>query len=109
MTAPPTVPLTVTLEAAALIAELEMEAEFEQMVEHTRRTVPFLRRIEVVLDLPCDMGDDPRVTIEAWRREPLPADDATQREWGDWLVETFPPDVFRYFGMMLIDELADAS
>ncbi len=94
-----TVPLTIEPEAAARIAELGMQAEFEQMLEHTRQVVPNLDRINVTLALPYDTGDEPGIIIEAMRNDPYVGDDRTWWEWGGWFVNTFPPDVCRHFVM----------
>jgi hypothetical protein len=91
------VPVTITPEAAALVAELGRQAEFEQMLEHTRQSVPNLHSIEVVrYDDP--EGDDSRVRITAWIDEPWRGDISVHTDWGKWFVTTFPPEVCRYFG-----------
>jgi hypothetical protein len=50
MTAAMRLPIDVTPEAAARVAQLGMQAELESMLEHTSRTVPDLRGLRVVLD-----------------------------------------------------------
>ncbi len=99
-----TIPVTVTPEAAARIAELGMQAELERMLEHTRQTAPGLRSIEVQLALPYDTGDDTSINIEATRENPHLPYDPTDRNWGAWKVRTFPPDVCRYFVMLSVYE-----
>src|SRR5579884_3757988 len=47
MSASPDVPLTITPEAAARVAELGMQKELEQMIAQVRRVVPDLAAIEV--------------------------------------------------------------
>src|SRR5205807_2017132 len=59
MNASTNVPTIVPPEAAARIAELGMQPEFERMLEHIRRSVPDLRRIEVEVSWPYDTGTDP--------------------------------------------------
>ncbi len=94
------IPLTVSPEASARIAELGMQAEFEQMLEHTRQTVPRLHSIEVILAYdPCPTVE-PMVVIEPHRDEPPPGDDPTDREWAAWQSSTFPPNVCANFLMM---------
>jgi hypothetical protein len=97
MSAVTTIPLTVDPEAADHIARLGMQAEFDRMIEHTRQTVPGLRRIHVWLQPPYDTGDDPGVIIEIIRNDPFQLDDPTRKQWYDWLIETFSPDVLRHF------------
>ncbi len=99
-----TIPVTVTPEAAERVAELGMQAELECMLEHTRQTVPGLRSIEVRLALPYDTGDVPTIIIEAAKCFPARADEPTQTEWDDWQMNTFPPDVYRHFLLMTLQE-----
>ncbi len=63
---PTTIRITVTPEAAVRVAELGMQAELDQMLEHTRQTVPGLKSIEVQETLPYDTGDE--TTISAFSR-----------------------------------------
>jgi hypothetical protein len=92
-----TVPLTVTPEAAARVAELGMQREFEQMLEHVRQTVPRLVTIEVELAEPYDTGDEPRVLIRPIMKNPHLEYDPTNWENSAWTVETFPPEVCMHF------------
>jgi hypothetical protein len=96
------IPVTVTPEAADRVAELGLQTEFEHMLEHARQTIPGLQRIEVELAPPYDMGDEDRVRIQAFRdpatRTP---EDRTWREWIDWEISTFSPDVLRYIGVSI--------
>lgn len=97
---PTTIPLTVSPEAAARVAELGMQKEFDRMLEHTRQTVPGLQAISVNLAYdPCG-SDDPRVVIDVIMADPHLEDDPTGRQWGRWFVTTFPPDVCRHFVML---------
>ena len=93
------IPLTVSDEAAALIAEWGMQREFEQMVEHTRQTVPGLKSIAAIADFgPC--GDDPGVILCSLRADPGPGHDRTDWDWGSWQIATFPPQVCIRFTML---------
>lgn len=104
MNAATAIPLTVTSDAAARIAELGMQTEFEQMLEHARQTIQGLQRFEVILVPPHDTGDDPGVVIEAIRPAvSLPTDAEARHEWRDWLLETFSPDVWRHFVLWTLD------
>jgi hypothetical protein len=94
-----TVPVTITPEAAALVAELGMQKEFEQMLEHTQQTVPGLHAIRVVLADLYDTGDEPHVLLEAWMTVADIVHDPTPEQWGRWQVETFPPQVCEHFGL----------
>jgi hypothetical protein len=102
MSAATTVPLTVTPEAAAHIAQLGMQREFDLMIERTRQTVPYLRSIAVTLEEPYDTGDEPGIVIGAAVDNPHPLEDSSRRQWGRWKIETFPPDVCRHFVMLVV-------
>ena len=97
-----TIPITVTEEAAARVAELGMQREFEQMLEHTVQTVPDLKSVEVILAPPYDTGDYPRVILEASRTVPLVPPDETESQWWDWQIGTFPPRVCAHFLMQTL-------
>jgi hypothetical protein len=99
-----TIPVTVTSKAAERVAELGMQAELERMLEHTRQKVPGLRSIEVQLALPYDTGDETSIVIQARRDNPHLSNDPTDWDWGGWKVDTFPPDVCRYFVMLSVYE-----
>jgi hypothetical protein len=99
MTAPTTVPLTITEEAAERLAELGMHAEFERMLEHTRQTVPGLRAMRVAIRPVYDTHEDTGITIEAIVDETYRPEDRTWWQWQDWLHDTFPPHVFEHFSM----------
>jgi hypothetical protein len=100
MTAPTTVPLTITPDAAEQISRLGLQAEFERMVEHVREAVPRLHRIEVSLYDRCELGapdEPPGIAIHAYRGDPYQFSDPTDRDLRDWFLTSFPPDVGRYF------------
>src|SRR5262245_24026230 len=93
-----TIPVNITPEAAEHVAQLGMQAELEQMLQHTLQTVSGLHRIDVTLHDSYDLGDEPGVVIEAWRDPACHSpDDKTQWELGRWQVETFSPDVCWHF------------
>jgi hypothetical protein len=96
-------------DAAARVAELRMQPELQQMIQHTREVVPQLKHIRVVLDPPYDTGDDPYLTIEATRGGTYNGDDPTQREWGAWFVNQFSPDVCRHFNLQVLYGTTDAG
>src|SRR5262245_10427375 len=98
------IPVTVSEDAAAFIAELGMQREFEQMIEHTRQTIPDLRMIDVVLD-PDPSGEiGPGIIIQPHRPDPGPGPDPAEREWGVWLTNAFPPQVWTNFVLMSLYE-----
>jgi hypothetical protein len=89
-----TVPISVTPEAAARVAELGFERELQQMLDHTIKSIPGLRAIEVQLALPYDTGDETSITIEATRDLPPQIPDPAEQQWGKWVIETYHPDVW---------------
>jgi hypothetical protein len=94
--------VTVTPEAAERVAELGLQADLERMLEHTRQTVTGLKQLEVVLDPPYDTGDEPYITIEALRDRSFRVEnDPTWRQWSEWTIFNFPPDVFRHINLMI--------
>ena len=71
MNEPADVPVVVDPEATARVAELGMQAEFDQMLDYARRAVPDLRRIDVEVAWPYDTGREPGVTIVATTGRPM--------------------------------------
>src|SRR5262245_41680741 len=95
MTTQTSIPVTITPEAAAYVAALELQASFERMLERTRQTIPKLHKLVVTVQPPYDLGGDPCVLIEGWRDDPeLSYDDL---EWAHWKSSTYPPEVSQYF------------
>ena len=109
MAAATTIPVTVEPDAAARVAELGMQAELQQMIEHTRQVVADLQNIRVVLEPPYDTGDEPYLTIYSTRAGSYNGDDPTEGEWGSWKVNTFSPDVCRHFAMLVLYGNANAG
>jgi hypothetical protein len=109
MSAIASIPVNVTAEAAAQVAKLGLQAQLQQMIEHTRQSVPGLRCIDVELAPRYDEPkEEPGVTILATRDDPHLDDDPTGRELAHWIVSTFPPDVFRHLLIQIHYESADA-
>jgi hypothetical protein len=87
------VPLTVTPEAAARIAELGFHQQVEQMIDYAQQQIPKLVRIEVVLTERYDMGGPPGVTVKAWTDRDFDPADKTRANLDRWFVTNFPPAV----------------
>jgi hypothetical protein len=100
MSTPVTVPVTVTAEAAALVAELGMRVELDRMVEHTLQAVAGLQHVAVTLEPPYETRPLPGINIEAHTDRPFVEGDRTQGQWDRWLVTTFPPEVCEHFALM---------
>jgi hypothetical protein len=94
------IPITISPAAADRVAQLSMQRELKQMLEHALRTVSGLRSVEVKLALPYDTDVETSITIEALLDHPNPVEDRTRWEWADWQSATFPPEVCWYIRLM---------
>jgi hypothetical protein len=95
-----TVPVTVTPEAAARVAELGMQCELERMLEHSRQGCPTCDPSKCDWPCPTIPATKPRLSSKPpWTIVTLEYD-PTEDELGSWKVDTFPPDVCRYFVIM---------
>jgi hypothetical protein len=97
-----TVPLTISKEAEARVAELGMEEPFRQMLDHIQQTVPGLRAISVVLQEPYDMGGGPCVIFDVTMADPKIGNDSTEMDFGRWKHETFSPEVNQHFVLLRV-------
>jgi hypothetical protein len=96
------IPVTVTDEAHQWIAEKKMLREFEMMLEHTRQAALHLRAIEVKLEHDPSGVIPAQIVIWSYRHNPGGNYDSTDWQWGEWQVETFPPEVCLNFIMLTI-------
>jgi hypothetical protein len=103
-----TIPVTVTPEAAARIAELGFQTQIEQMIEHARHLADVVR-IEVMLNERYDMGGEPGVAVWAWAPRPFDPNDTTDRDLARWEVDTFPPEVLEHLLLTYIKGTPDAG
>ncbi len=90
------IPVTVAEDAAARVAQLGMQREFEQMIEHAKQIMPHLRYLRVTLEYNPECGhEDPSVVIWAHRSDVPPEDrvDPVAEEYRRWESDTFPPEV----------------
>jgi hypothetical protein len=95
------VPVVVTDEAAAYIAQVSMQQELEQMLDWIRQHVIPLEGIRVILDRRLYEKLPPHVYIRAYQgraNENTPLD-LVQFDWGHWKVHTFPGNVCTTFSM----------
>jgi len=92
------IPVAVSPDAAARVAELGLQREFQMMIDQLKQIIPGLRAIEVTLEYPPDYEDDPMVLLTTYQPEYSgPGLDPTHVAWADWLVQAFAPDVLRHF------------
>jgi hypothetical protein len=90
------VPVTITPEAAARVAELGFHAELEQMFENARQLVPDLRRIEVELNVRYDEEGPDGILLTAISGAAWTPDDAVWKRVSRRQVDTFPPEVLEH-------------
>ena len=96
MNAATDVPVTITAEAEARIAELGMRKELEQMIAHVREVVPELAAIEVEIVECYDTRDETGVSIIAYSDRVFEAGDETSFHLDRWVVTVFPPQVLEH-------------
>jgi hypothetical protein len=104
------IPVTVTDEARAWIADLGMQREFEMMLEHTLQTVSGLNAIQVKLEHDPSGAIEPQIVIWCYRENKGGEEyeyDPTDWDWGTWKIETFPPEVCLNFVMLSTDGVPD--
>ena len=96
MNAATDVPVTITAEAEARIAELGMHEDLEQMIAHVREVVPELTAIEVEIAECYDSRDETGVSIIAYSDRVFVPGDTTSWDLTGWAVTTFPPQVLEH-------------
>jgi hypothetical protein len=109
MTLSATVPVSVTPEAAARIAGLGFQAHMDRMIDYARQNLPELTRIQVVLNERYDMGGEPGVAVEAYRRYSFDPPERIRRQVGKWMVSEFPPEVLEHLMVDYLPEAPDAG
>ena len=90
------VPVTITPEAEARLAELGMRKEMEQMVAHVREVVPGLAAIEVTIEECYDSRDETGIRIEAYSDQVFEPGNTVSWDSAAWAVKTFPPQVLEH-------------
>jgi len=93
-------PLTITDDAAAYIAERGIKEPFQRMLDNIPRRIPFVHAVSVSLQEPYDLGGDPRVVLDVSRDHPGSLDDPAERQWIEWVVKSFTADDFQHFALL---------
>jgi hypothetical protein len=101
MSATTTVPVTVSPEARSFVDRLGQGHELETMIDRVRHTVSGLRSINVVLDEVTEEMP-PGVVLWVHRDDMGTRSDPTHRDWIDWMVESFPPNVCQNFTLLSV-------
>lgn len=108
MNASTEVPVTITPEAEARLAELGMRPQAEQMIAHVREVVPGLAAIEVTIEECYDSRDETGIRIEAYSDRVFEPGDTTSWDLTRWVVETFPPRVLEHLAILFSPGRPDA-
>ena len=94
-----TVPVTITPEATAYVAELGMQREFEEMLAHALQFFPDLRSIQVELE-PAYDGDMPCVVFVPILNQRNAENQQLDLDWIGWKNNTFPMQIAMNFSML---------
>lgn len=96
MNASTEVPVVITPEAEARLAELGMRPQAEQMIAYLRQVVPGLMALGVELEECYDTRDETGVSITAYSDRVFEPEDTTSWNSTRWAIETFPPQVLEH-------------
>lgn len=96
------IPVTITLEATAHIADLGLQNVFEQILDRARRTIPGLLSLTVTYQ-PGYEGDIPCVLLEAESSDYQAANKAAEAI-GLWRVTEIPPQQGQHFLLWALPE-----
>jgi hypothetical protein len=91
------VPVVVQPEVAARVSELGHEVPFDQLLQQVEKLTAGLQEIQVELVPDYDEGGEPGIYILGVVDPTVGTDDAARREWGEWKIASFPPDVWRHY------------
>jgi hypothetical protein len=95
-----TIPLAVSQQATDYIAEHDLEAVFQRMLDHIPQHFSGLQSISVILQPPYDLGGNDCVIIDVKREIPTQNYDPSDRNWRSWLIDNFLPDEFTHFCLL---------
>jgi hypothetical protein len=109
MSAEITISVQIAPEAAERIAELGLQREFEQMLDHARQTIPHVSRIEVTAPPRYDLGGDPLVFLEAFVTAPgsTEARMKLERGYDEWVWSIFPQELYHHFVLHISPRVAN--
>jgi hypothetical protein len=96
-----TVKVDITPEAAARIAELGLENEFERVAEYTRSAVPTLSEIRVETWIDYEEGAGPYLRLTATKDGPYVRRDPDVQKWKRGLLEFTSYDFNRWCSIHL--------
>lgn len=98
------IPVTFTAEATERIAELGLQNEVQQMIEHVKQAVPDVVAIDVEQWYDYESGGPAFLTIRVWKPGVMHSldDFGPADEWHTWLYRTYPADVRQWFTFDLL-------
>ena len=91
------IPTKIAPEAVKFVAELGMQKELDVMLQHARQTIPGLQFVDVSYD-EDPTANIPGVFIWAHRDEQGLGNNEIHKQWTQWKMESFPPEVGIRFG-----------
>src|SRR5438270_897648 len=94
----------ITPEAQALIDQLKLEQPLHKMLDHIAQAVPALRALQVDYAPAYEAGYDPGVILNVTVKSEAPLEDTTERDFGRWQIDNFPPEVFQHFTLLAVYE-----
>jgi hypothetical protein len=90
------VPVTISPEAAARIAELGLRNAVGRMVDYAVQHLPELDRIEVTLYDRYELCDEPGLAIDAYSHGRFDPAGKTDQDLDRWMVAEFPPKTLQH-------------
>ena len=108
MNASTDVPVSITPQADARLAELGMHKEAEQMIAYVRSVVPDLTGIDVEVAECYDTRDETGVSIIAHSDRVFDSGDTISWDSIHWAVTTFPPQVLEHLCILFSPGTPDA-
>ncbi len=93
-----TIPIQVSDEAARHIEQMGLREPLQRLLDEIPKRIKTVQWIKVGLEHIVDEGGRSLVAIDAARVYPG-RDDPSGREFGRWVTETFPPEIWEHFGV----------
>ena len=101
MSALATIPVEVSDEAARHIEQLGLQEPFQRMLDEIPKRFQAVHWIKVGLEHIVDEAYRPVVAIDVARVHPG-GDDPSGRQFGRWVVETFPTEIWEH---LIVDDI----
>ncbi len=94
------VPVQITEEAEHFVLEMGLQEPLLRMLDEIPKRFPGVHSIDVFMEYIVDEAGRPVVTLQVPRQLPVERADPVLRQWGQWVSETFPPQVLEHLGVM---------